>query len=898
MRLKSVVLGSTALLALTTATVVSAQAVSAQVVPARQNPAGFAATTPAAATPATGEAAPEDTIVVTGLRRSIQSAQTIKRDSVQIVDSIVAEDIGKLPDVAVSDTAARIVGVQVERGGGEASRVLVRGLPNFTTTYNNREIFTAEARSVALQDFPAGAVAALEVFKTTTADNVEGGLAGLVNVRSHKPFDFDGFHVAGAAWAQYASRSQKTEPNGNLLITDRWDTGIGEVGVLISGSYTRLRYLDSTRSNTDFAASDGTAVLFPDIQRIDYGSGDRQRPSVNGAVQWRPAPGLEFYAEALWQGFRNKVSDRELEVPLYDAQSYSNIVVQPGGNLAQSLTAVNPRRPDGFQGATSANTDTYQFAIGGSYDAGPLKITADVARTTSKFVDSVYSFDMAYASRQTVNAVFSGKSGPSFSYVNGPDLSAASTYIFRGFFDRQLIAKGDDVQARLDFTYDTGLSFLPKIEFGGRYVDRNSHFEDGNRYSPQEDNRLPLSSVPVTLATFHSGFPGGDPEAIRSYLTPTYDSIRNNIAQLRTLVGFAAEPPPADPLVTYSANEKSYAGYIQGKYEFGDAGGIRVDGVVGVRGVKSDLSIAGTSRSAGVLTPVVVGNSYTDWLPNASARIRFTDQLQLRLSVTKTRTRPDFSQYNPGLNVDPPGAGIRNASGGNPNLQPLKSTNYDASLEYYFARAGSVSGAIFRRDLNGFIQNYSLDVTDPVFGPIRVTRPYNSGKGRIDGAEAQVTAFADFAGLPDWAHGFGVQANVTYLDAKTGNPATIAGPSALSPIVGVSKWTYNLVGIYEHDKIAMRLSYNLRGKYLSNGGYDNGSRAYTETTGAIGRLDFSGSYDLFKNVTLTADATNLLGKPLTVTGTSVFANNGPIATFPRSVRYEESIYSLGVRFRF
>src|SRR4051812_16541073 len=97
-----------------------------------------------------------DEVVVTGLRRSLQSARTIKRDAAQVVDAVVAEDIGKLPDVTASDSLARIVGVQVERGGGEANRVLVRGLPDLTTTYNGRDIFTAEARFVAVQDFPAG----------------------------------------------------------------------------------------------------------------------------------------------------------------------------------------------------------------------------------------------------------------------------------------------------------------------------------------------------------------------------------------------------------------------------------------------------------------------------------------------------------------------------------------------------------------------------------------------------------------------------------------------------------------------------------------------------------------------------------------------------------------------
>lgn len=898
MRTKSAILASTAAFALVSATA------HAQIVPAGQDPAGFAGTSGTRAAPVSGEAVADTAdIVVTGVKRSIQSAQAIKRDSTQIIDSVVAEDIGKLPDVAVSDVAARIVGVQVERGGGEASRVLVRGLPNFTTTYNGREIFTAEARSVALQDFPAGAIAALEVFKTTTSDLVEGGLAGEVNVRSRKPFDFDGFHVAGSAWAQYAQRSGKVDPNGNLLVTDRWETGIGEIGALINVSFTELHYLDSTRSNTDFVANPGigaggTALLFPDIQRTTFGEGDRQRPSVNGALQWKANDRLTLYGEALWQGFRNKVSDHEYSIPLYGAQSYQNIVVGPD-NVVQSLTAVNPQRPEGFQGATYGKTDTFQYAIGGNYDAGPLKISADIARTASRFLDSVYSFDTNYAAPVTVDAV---TTTPQYTIRSPLDPTAASTYIFRGFYDRQLIARGEDLQARLDFTYDTKFDFLPKIEFGARYVDRDSHFEDGSRYSYQEPNRIPLAAVPVNLALTKAGFPIEDPEMLRSYLSPTYASIRSNIAQLRTFVGFPAGAPPFDPSITYSGNEKSYAGYVQAHYAFGQEGGIRVDGAVGVRYVGTSLSIAGsTVVRGGPVTPLTVGKDYDDWLPNASLRVRFTDELQFRFSATKTRTRPDFGQYNPGVIVDPtqtdPNA-RRFGSGGNPQLNPLKSDNYDASLEYYFAKAGSASVAVFRRDLDGFIQNYQTTETDAL-GPILITRPYNSGAGRIDGAEAQITAFADLARLPAWARGFGVQANVTYLDAKTGFPAALGGTAttAQQRIVGVSKWTYNADLIYEYAGLSTRLSYNLRDGFPSSSGYNDGFRNYSETTGPIGRLDFSASYDLFKNLTLTADATNILGHPLRLTETTVFTG-GPTVVLPRSIRYEESVYSLGVRFRF
>ena len=121
-----------------------------------------------------------EAIVVTGLRRSLRSAQNIKRNSNQQIDAIVAEDIGKLPDINTAETAARIPGLQVTRRGGEADTVLIRGLPDFATTYNGREIFTAETRLVALQDFPSANIAALEVFKTTTAELVEADFINTV----------------------------------------------------------------------------------------------------------------------------------------------------------------------------------------------------------------------------------------------------------------------------------------------------------------------------------------------------------------------------------------------------------------------------------------------------------------------------------------------------------------------------------------------------------------------------------------------------------------------------------------------------------------------------------------------------------------------------------------------
>jgi len=410
------------------------------------------AETPAGA----GDQEPMNEITVTGFRESLESALSIKRDSVQVVDSVVAEDIGKLPDLSVAETSARIPGIQVIRQAGEASRVLVRGLPDFATTYNGREIFTAETRVVALQDFPSSNIASLEVFKTATADLVEPGLAGLVNVRSRRPFDFNGFELSGSAWGLYTKQGNDFTPNFNLLVSDRHELGGGEIGALLNISMTEMTYLDSEPTNTDFIADPtigGTVVRLPDIQRLFYRSGNRKRPSANAAIQWKPAPGLELYAEALYQGFRNEIDDRQLEEPLYGGQSYGDLAFREGTNLVRSGTVTNPGgNLFTFQGATWNRTDTYQYALGARWESGAIKASLDVARTDTTFRGSTESVDRNYSGPRTVDF---NLDRPEFS-IGGVDLSDPASWGFQGLYEENQRATGKDWQARADVTWTLG----------------------------------------------------------------------------------------------------------------------------------------------------------------------------------------------------------------------------------------------------------------------------------------------------------------------------------------------------------------------------------------------------------------------------------------------------------
>ena len=144
-------------------------------------------------------------IQVTGIRGSLNKALAEKRFSTQIVDSIIAEDIGKFPDNNVVEALQRVTGVQTTgRGAGEVSQVSIRGLSDVHTTVNGRDIFTGAGRDVALQDIPASLLSGVTVYKTRSADQVERGIAGSIDIKTNRPFNFDGKKVVLAARGIYS----------------------------------------------------------------------------------------------------------------------------------------------------------------------------------------------------------------------------------------------------------------------------------------------------------------------------------------------------------------------------------------------------------------------------------------------------------------------------------------------------------------------------------------------------------------------------------------------------------------------------------------------------------------------------------------------------------------------
>ncbi|WP_223012018.1 TonB-dependent receptor [Sphingomonas yunnanensis] len=877
----------------------------------------------ASAAPGVGE---ED-IVVTGLRRSVQGAQALKRDSDQILDAVVAEDIGKLPDNNAAEALARITGVQVSRSQDEANGVSVRGLPDVTTTFNGRELYTAEGRQVAFQDFPAASLAGLEVYKSTTADLVEGGIAGLVNVRSRRPFDFDGFEIAGSIRGIYGDQARKVDPQGSLLVTDRFDTPIGEIGALINLSYTQTNYLTSARWDSGDVDTpvDGQVITTPGVGRdfkipesvgIFYNNGKRWRPSVNGSLQWRPAANVELYLEGLYQGYRGREENSELAIRLRNGNPiFSNVVLDendPG--KVKSLTRSGGEGSIGtdlFRGVPHSTTNTYQFAGGGSIKGEHAKFSTDLAYTDTRNYFTDYGFDFAARDPATADISFDidrDYGGVEFA-LPGFDLTDPGNYVIRGIFDRRREGRGSGWQWRNDLELDFDLDGIDKLQFGTRYTTRKSTFADGTRYANIRAQRVPLTAAPIGMGGLvKEGFRGSDAQPTRQWYAPSGHDVFDNIEALRAFaqdrlrisnLGNADQQPelwdPALPPYTtqFAADEKSYAFYGQLHYAF-ELGGLPLDGVVGARVVNTTIQTVGLGSVDGDVRITDDRKNYVDVLPNVSLRARLTDQLQFRASATETRTRPTFGQSNPAfvLQRDSVNLGDYNGSSGNIDLEPIQSKNYDASLEWYFSRTGSLTGAVFRRDLKGFISNYTVFQQVPGFGNIRVTRPENAGEGRIQGVELAFTTFFDF--LPGVLSGFGTQLNGTYLDGKQALPTVLGEQGRLVRVPNTSKWTYNANLLYEKGSVSARLAYNYRTDWVNfYNNTESESAVAGEYTRATARLDFSAAFTPVEFLTFTFDATNLTGVPF-----QNVRNFSDTQSYPRDIRYEARTFSLGARFRF
>ena len=828
-----------------------------------------ASTTPAA------EVSEQSTVTVTGVRRAAQSAQKIKKDADNVIDSIVADDIGKFPDTNVAETIARVTGVQVRRDGGEANSVLIRGLPGIATLLNGREMFTTTGRFIQLADIPSTMLQRVDVYKSQSADLIEGGIAGVIDVRTNRPFDFKGFTAVVNGGATNNSLAERTDPNISGMISNRWKTDIGEFGALVGVSYLRNHYTEERVFNTK--PIDKSWLLpnltGPDLVGLESIKGDRRRSAFNYALQWKPNKDVELYAEGLTSHYLNNFeTDFFVGLPWWGPGDQMSATKIPGTNQLQTLTSHNVNTIMSTQ-ANRGNNVTQQHAIGGRWNAAPgLRLSSEIARTLS-YYDWQNPILDTLTTVPTAN-VNTNVGGSSYVAYSGMDLNDPTKYNLQALFDRYGHDNGSSTDWRADGTYTMQEDGLFKdFGFGVRAAKRNAASVKSYEGSVAPPAGVSAASLQGMSCTAHMQNNWGT----TSWYTPCADYLISNTAAVRKAVTGSSNAKAIDPGSYFADEEKNYALY--GKAHLGwETAGIPFDAVLGMRISKTDSDLLGNSQSNGVYVPTAKTSSDTSYLPSANFKASLRDDVIARFSVTKTLTRPDFAQLNPGTAyITPNGTTVlATASGGNPDLKPFTARNYDGSLEYYFSSSGMASLALFRHEFKGYIMN---KVVKETFNGITfdTTRPFNTDDGHLQGAEVSYRSFFDK--LPGWLGGFGVEANATYTQGET---SSSSNPDLNGkPFAGMSKWSYNVVALYEKYGISGRLAYNWRSKFTQV--YNDGGPGLDLIASAMSSLDGSLGYKINENTSVTLTGTNLLNFKYTDYWTSK-------ALYPRDTRkYDRSV---------
>jgi iron complex outermembrane receptor protein len=850
-------------------------------------------------------------VVVTGIRASQEQSLEAKRAATSVVDVVSAEDIGKMPDKNVADSLTRVVGVTTssasanEGGFDENDRVSMRGTnPSLTQTLVNGHGIAAGdwfvlnqvqqvGRSVSYTLLPSELVSKIVVHKSSDASLVEGGVAGSVDIITRKPLDFTKpLTLQASAGAVYADLPSKTDPQFSAL--GNWKNDDGNFGVLVQGFY-EARHLrrDGVEllGYEQIAPGSPVATAHPDLANVWYpkeiGAAffDQKRERKGGLVdvEFKPSDALTFDLSGFYSKLdaanynRNYLSWMTHFVNLGQGQSPDPGYVVTNGTLTKATwscapTAVcalgNPAaqigptlygvydqisRPDesataGFinlDGQWQANDSLTFFAQGGLSQGDGKTPTQDVSETNPG------------TGTGTSYSLHGIGSGPDFDLgrqVNNTPFPNGTPVTFGWIFGAQNVdVKDKEDWGKLDGDYQIHDSSWTDLKFGVRYQTHERSSNNAIAQGPTVDGQS-TSHYPTTFSNYPSNFNsfGGSIPGNIWYWTPgqlsTYDGP-----------GFANRDLLAREYYQYlfDLKEKDYAGYVQAVFK-----GSNWAADFGVRYVKTkehvvtytqvDASTPGaiTTSAFGPFIGIPVDHTYNDVLPSANLKVDITNELVARVAASKTMTRPDYSALAGFTDLSPPGAvgGVGSGSGGNPDLKPIRSNNYDAGLEWYFAKRSLLSASLFYMDLRNYVGfgsttrsylTYSSLIPQGAQVPYLLTVPVNA-QGRVKGAE-----FAYEQSLFDY---FGVSANYTYADGKQTSLVT----NGDDRLVGTSKNTYNLSGYYEDKHFSARITYTYRSAFFS--GLDRNS-AFSQD--AIGSLAASLQYALNDTISFSLDGENL-----------------------------------------
>jgi TonB-dependent receptor len=845
-------------------------------------------------------------IVVTSFRQSLEQALNLKREAANVRDSIVAEDMGKMPDLNLAESIQRIPGVAISRDGGEGRNITLRGLgPQFTlVTLNGMEVPSATAgldssggvnrgRSFDFNVFSSELFNRIDVNKSTTASIEEGGLAGTVQLHTARPLDQSGFRASFSGQAYYNDVNEDVNPRVGITLADTFADD--RFGVLVNATYTERNPFQDGFGTVRFARPTGGgfddisgAIVHGTPASLDRNGNviDVNDPGINLNDVWYPRLPRQDSFRHTWERLGTAVS-----VEFQPTDNFNAGITWLRSELKQDVAAQNSfaqfreNAGHGFPAITPVEVwldESGRYAVAGTFDNVRLRTESRLTEDVSEFNQYVgdFTWDLSDSLRLTgmvgmaeneltnqffrVNIEANAGSRFTYDFRNNPDV-AAIRYDFdtsdpANFFlqrNNELIQRNivnrENTTARVDLEWhDDDTSF----KFG---VVANERELDTANYQLSYTEPLTFDGITQVFEYLDLGNQGADTDL--AFVALDFDAA---LAAYQPTGGTLRTGPG---IATWTVTEKTFGGFLEANAQ-AELIGRPLHLNAGVRVVRTNTESNGFGTGG---IPISVDNEYTDYLPSANLAWELTDEFIVRFGASRTMTRPGQASLAPSRGYSDVNLTV---TGGNPLLLPQKSNNVDLSFEWYFAPESVVSLALFRKDIDSLIETSQDEglltaadrdavariypgqpaLLDPTLA-WTFNQPLNLEGTDVEGLEIAYQQPFEF--LPGFLSDMGFLANYTYVTSE-GN-FEVEGELISAPLNGLSKDSYNATLYYENERWGARVSVNDRADYTTSIPGSNGN--FTESTSGLPHWDFSSFFNVTENFALTFEVINLTDEP-------------------------------------
>lgn len=917
-----------------------------------------------------------EAVTVTGIVGSLDRAIDAKRSNTAIVDTVSAEDVGKFPDNNVAESLQRITGVEITRDtNGEGQYVTVRGLPtDFSLVTVNgmsaSSIATGSSTRTRSFDFSLMSpdfISGLEVYKSGRADLDEGGIGANVDVHTVTPFGIDRERLVLSAKGQGnpGDYGNQNAPDLTALYSNVFagDT----LGITVGVDWNRRFAPNQLYSNLTWGSYCISATApctvsnaHMNYQQIAVENMPTSLNTVTGyaSLQWKPFSSTVVTLDGFYAGRSQKQTGSIfIEVPQAPWAGGGTYIGTPlqYQTIDQNNVLTTLANPQNWMIDRSEINKVYDTARNvslnadsqvGNWEFSETALYSNAGTSVSNLTPQMGAAKFFSPTNTNVFGGYQFTPGaavpgfifdPTFNYSD-PNAWGNDEITYAGAHSSNTVKSA---QADVTYTFDNGP--LESIKGGAKVIDQslpttvwsyyynnqtamaagaNTPFNTAITNNPVSHNILSAYSGPgqrlnnmfwINPALWMNQYFGGDYNKL----------IKSPYTNNQTTAPYS------------NVEEVSKSLYLMANFKF-DNDILPIHGNVGVRYVSTASTISsngfpltsiiydptcphGTTCQL-VTPPIGLTNqhgSYDKFLPSLNLIGDLRDDMQVRLSFSKTLARPTLGNLpqSPNVNVN-----SLTITQGNPNLKPYTSTNYDFSYEWYFQPSSVFSLAIYDKQMSNFIQNITTNymvtsqisnngTTTPVPVPggtnFTLTQPLNSRTAYVRGLEVDYKQVFDF--LPDFLDGLGGELNATYSEGQTdaysvaanGNIPAINVPA--QPFVGLTKLTYNVTLFYEKYGFSGLITWNHRDKYTasSNGITPaalpvNANTTILNFTKARDEVDAQTAYNITDNLKVFAEVTNLLDTPF-----EQYAQiNGISTQYPLSWTMNGRRVSLGVTFTY